>query len=151
MTEPTEGQPALAEPKKPVRRKSTTPRAPGKPRRAKASDSDSPLIDGGAEPPNPATAPAIETAPEPTPAVAQQPVVPEVTDPPAAPMASMAPEPEPRLRASPRPRLGDEEQIEDAAQILSRITSAPLSAAETVRENNARFAPRPQPQRHGSF
>jgi transcription termination factor Rho len=151
MTEPTEGQPALAEPKKPTRRKSTASRA-GKPRAEKPSDSELPLA-GAAEketlpaetaPPG-GNAPAVDTTLDPKeqaataiPAAAEQPSAPPPQ--PAAP----APAPEPHRR------FPDEDQIEDAAQILSRITSAPLSAAETMRENNARFAPRPQqrPERY---
>jgi len=123
MTEPTEGEPALAETKK--RRKPATPRAAGKPRGEKSGDSELPL-DGAA----PEAAPAVNSAPVEAPAAAQQP-------------APRAPEAPARFPASTH---RDEEQIEDAAQILSRITSAPLSAAETVRENNARFAPRQQRQ-----
>ena len=134
MTEPTEGQPALAEPKKPVRRKTATPRA-GKPRREKAEELP---LDGTPQ----MEAPANHAAPEPAPVAAEQ-AVPAA---PAAPVPKAAPAP-----SAPSPRFPDsvhrdEEQIEDAAQILSRITSAPLSASETARENNARFAPRPQRQ-----
>jgi transcription termination factor Rho len=60
----------------------------------------------------------------------------------------------PAQQASPRfPASGktDEGQVEDAAQILSRITSAPLSQSETARENNARFAPRPQERQQDRY
>jgi transcription termination factor Rho len=133
MTEPTEGQPALAEPKKTVRRKSATPRAAGKTRRPKTGDSELPLDDAPASAPAAAqpareAAPALESVPGEAPA-APAPV--------AAPAA-------PRFPASIH---RDEEQIEDAAQILRGITSAPLSAAETIREANARNnPPRPQQQ-----
>jgi transcription termination factor Rho len=141
MTEPTEGQPALAEPKKTVRRKSATPRAAAKPRRAKAADTELALDDGAQN-----AAPSVEVAPEQLPVTKMEASAPE-------PAATPAPAPEtpaapaPIRQASPRfPESvhNDEGQIEDAAQILSRITSAPLSQAETMRENNARFAPRPQ-------
>jgi transcription termination factor Rho len=138
MSEPTEGQPALAEPKKTVRRKSPTSRASGKSPRAKSADSELPLEDAAGNP-----APSAGPAPEPEPAAAQQPI------PPITPIPPISPQPEPSPRF-PDSVHRDEEQIEDAAQILSRITSAPLSAAETIRENNARFAPRP-PQRQERY
>jgi transcription termination factor Rho len=145
MTEPTEGQPALEEPKKTVRRKPATPRAGGKPRRAKADDSTLAAGDNGAVPAPPAPAPEPIAAPAPVepppPVTAQQPAVIEPVPPAPAPQV-----------ARPASIHRDEDQIEDAAQILSRITSAPLTAAETVRENNARMAPRPQQQqRHERF
>jgi transcription termination factor Rho len=116
MTEQPEGQPTLAEPKKTVRRKS------GKPRSHKTEEA--PVSEAA-----PDGATAIENAPAPpTPAPVPAP------EPPAAQAPLRQPSP-------PRP---DDEQIEDAAQILSRITSAPLSAAETARENNSRLAPRAQ-------
>jgi transcription termination factor Rho len=136
MTDPTEAHPPLEEPRKTVRRKSATPRA-GKTRRPKAGDSEPPL-DGAAAPPSDAT-------PEVAPAAVQQP---------SAPPQPAIPEPPPTIQTAPRmpPTLHrDEDQIEDAAQILSRITSAPLSAAETVRENNARLAPRPQQHRQERY
>ena len=152
MTEPTEAQPALAEPKKTVRRKSATPRAAAKPRRAKAADTELALDDGAQN-----AAPPVEAAPEQAPVTAveassrPEPAPYAPTAPAAAPYASAAPAapvaPAPIQQPSPRfPESvhNDEGQIEDAAQILSRITSAPLSQAETARENNARFAPRPQ-------
>jgi transcription termination factor Rho len=132
MIDPTEGQPALAEPKKTARRKSPTSRAAGKTPRGKASDSELPLDDAPAN-----AAPVIDSAPAEPPAAERQPAAPPQS---AAPAPAPAPAPSPRFPSVHR----DEDQIEDAAQILSRITSAPLSAAETVRENNARFAPRPQ-------
>jgi transcription termination factor Rho len=143
MTEPTEGQPALAEPKKTARRKSATPRA-AKPRPAKAADSEQPQtqIDGVAADPTP----AIRTAPDgaiTAPQIAQQPVAPQ----PVAPVPPI-PQAAPLVPATVH---RDEEQIEDAAQILSRITSAPLSAAETIRENNARFAPPRAQQRQERY
>jgi transcription termination factor Rho len=142
MTEPNEGQPALAEPKKTPRRRSPSSRAAGKPRPSNPPDSELPL-DGNtpAAPPAPPTPPTASSAPgEPAPAALVQ------------PSAPAAPAPEP---SQPSPRFPasvhrDEEQIEDAAQILSRITSAPLSASETIRENNARLNPRPQ-QRQDRF
>jgi transcription termination factor Rho len=151
MIDPTEAEPALAEPKKPARRKSTTPRAAGKPRRAKAApESELPLQDGAAsasvtEPASaaPVAAP-VETPvqPEPQPAAEQAPI---------APPQAMAPAParSPRFPESNAPQ--DRDQIEDAAQILSRITSAPLSAAETQRENNARNQPQRPPQQHQGY
>ena len=145
MTDPTEAQPALEDPKKPVRRKPATPRVAGKPRRAKTSDSELPLDDAPQE-----AAPAIvEAAPQQAPAAPQQ----APAAPPDAPVAAQQPPPPPPPRApDPSPRFPaparDEGQIEDAAQILSRITSAPLSAAETMRENNARSGQRPQQQQH---
>jgi len=133
MTEPTEDQPELAETKKPIRRRSASPRAAGKPRRGKTADV--PLENGAVEAaPANDSAPVINSVPEPAPAAAQQP------SPPPEPVAPAPVPAAPRFATVHR----DEEQIEDAAQILSRITSAPLSAAETTRENNARFAPRPQ-------
>jgi transcription termination factor Rho len=147
MTEPTEGQPALAEPKKTARRKSATPRA-AKPRPAKAADSEQPQtqIDGVAADPTPAirTAPdGAITAPQIAPQAIEQPVAPEPVAP-APPVPQAAP-------LVPATVHRDEEQIEDAAQILSRITSAPLSAAETIRENNARFAPPRAQQRQERY
>jgi len=145
MTDPTEAQPALEDPKKPVRRKPATPRVAGKPRRAKTSDSELPLDDAPQE-----AAPAIvEAAPQQAPAAPQQapaapPDTPVAAQPPPPPPPPRAPDPSPRFPAPAR----DEGQIEDAAQILSRITSAPLSAAETMRENNARSGQRPQQQQH---
>jgi len=130
MTEPTEGQPALAEPKKTVRRKSATPRAAGKPRREKGDESELPLEEQ-AQTAAPA-ADAAPAAPEPP-----APATPVAEEPAAAPAAQPAPRPPASVHR-------DEGQIEDAAQILSRITSAPLSQAETMRENNARNSPRPQ-------
>jgi transcription termination factor Rho len=132
MTEPTEGQPALAEPKKTTRRKSATPRATAKSRSAKASHSELPLGDDAGQIGLINPAPPAEEAP-------------------AAAREAATPQPEPAPAAAPAPRFPatphhDEDQIEDAAQILSRITSAPLSPAETMRENNARFAPRPPQQ-----
>jgi transcription termination factor Rho len=148
MIDPTEAEPTLAEPKKPARRKSSTPRAAGaKTRRTKAaSESELPLQDGAtaeAAPATPVSAPIeavrpIEPAPQPAPVAAQQP-----------PAAVAAPTPAPTPAPAPSPRFpeNDQSQIEDAAQILSRITSAPLSAAETQRENNARNQQqRPQQQ-----
>jgi len=151
MIEPTEGQPTLAEPKKPARRKSATPRGAGKSRADKTTGPE-PALDGAAEMPANMSANAVEPAPELAPAPVQQvspapePATPEPTPvaahfAPAAPVA--APDGATRF---PAPVRRDEDQIEDAAQILSRITSAPLSAAEVSRENNPRFAPRPQRQ-----
>ena len=163
MTESTEGQPALAEPKKTTRRKAASPRAASattRPRRAKAEpelplDGDStasqipaPIIEKAAEP-APALQPVVaEAAPVAVAAAIAAPVTASEAVVPA-PVAAPAPIAAP-AEASPRFPAAvhhDEGQIEDAAQILSRITSAPLSVAETARENNARFAPRPQ-QRH---
>jgi transcription termination factor Rho len=152
MTDPTEAQPALEEPKKTPRRKSATPRAAAKSRSAKTSDSELPLNDAPQADAQQAPAPAIvEAAPQQPPAVLQQPPAapPEppaaIQQPPSPPQPS-APAPNASPRFLPTGVHRDEEQIEDAAQILSRITSAPLSAAETQREN-ARSAPRP-PQQH---
>jgi len=145
MTEPTEGQPALAEPKKTVRRKSTTPRAT-KARRTKTEAAETPLENpaeqapvANIEQPSPVT--EVQQAPAPAP-VAETPVQAVQAAPAAAPAAVSAPaaQESPRFPASVH---RDEEQIEDAAQILSRITSAPLSQAE----ENARLAPRPQQER----
>jgi transcription termination factor Rho len=95
-------------------------------------------------------APAVDTTPA---QCAPEPVLAPPPEP--VPQAAPAPAPEAIQAAAPAPARPDDQQIEDAAQILSRITSAPLSAAETQRENNARFAPRPpqqQPQqRHERF
>ncbi|MGA3169594.1 MAG: transcription termination factor Rho [Chthoniobacteraceae bacterium] len=136
MTEPTEGQPALAEQKKTARRKSPS-RGAGKSRAPK--EGGLPAGDDAQD-----AAAAIEnSAPDPAsaePAVAEQPIAP------LAP-APVQPAPVPVQEAPARYPSSvhhDEDQIEDAAQILLRITSAPLSPAETVRENNARFAPRNQ-------
>src|SRR5208282_5757106 len=108
----------------------------------KTAESELPL-DGVAAPEAPAIEAAPIAAPEPEPVAAQQiapPPEPVVAPPPALAIEAIPP----RFPASIH---RDEEQIEDAAQILSRITSAPLSAAETQRnENNARFAPRQQRQ-----
>jgi transcription termination factor Rho len=142
MTEPTEGQPTLAEPKKTVRRKSATPRAT-KARPSKAGESElsndgtTPMAGSATEAPVAEPAQPESTAPV-MPAIPAEP-------PPAAPHA----EPAPQFIPAPRPASThrDEGQIEDAAQILSRITSAPLSEAEVQRESNARNAPR-QPQQH---
>ena len=141
MIDPTEAEPALAEPKKTVRRKPSTPRAAGKTRRAKTADAELPLAESAAAPvqPDAPAAPVTQAAP-----VAPAPVAQE------QPAQYAAPAPAPQSAPSPRfpePVAHDRDQIEDAAQILSRITSAPLSAAETARENNARTAPqRPQQQ-----
>jgi transcription termination factor Rho len=150
MTEPTEGQPALAEPKKPARRKSTTPR---KPRAKKGDEVAAAETDGATQPELIVEAkPAAETVAQPAPAAPEIPAVealPPAAAPAPAPIAPVAeaPRPAPRVHR-------DEDQIEDAAQILSRITSAPLSAAEVSRsENNARLQqqqPRPE-QRHDRF
>ena len=143
MIDPTEAEPALAEPKKTVRRKPSTPRAAGKTRRAKTADAELPLAESAAAPvqPDAPAAPVTQAAP-----VAPAPVAQE------QPAQYAAPAPAPQSAPSPRfpePVAHDRDQIEDAAQILSRITSAPLSAAETARENNARTAPqRPQQQQH---
>jgi transcription termination factor Rho len=154
MTEPTEGQPTLAEPKKPTRRKTATPRA-GKPRAPKAAANElstdgvvesAPVVTRSAtEEPIVNAAPAMESEPvkqattpvEQAPAAVAQPV--EVLK--AEPPTNSTPAESPRFPATVH---HDEGQIEDAAQILSRITSAPMSAVETSRENNARNAPRPQ-------
>jgi len=142
MTEPTEGQPTLAEPKKTVRRKSATPRAT-KARRPKADESE--LSNDGTEGLIGASNKAPEAAPaQPESAAPAMPAAP-AEPPPAVQQA----EPAPQFNSAPRPpsQHQDEGQIEDAAQILSRITSAPLSEAEVQRESNARNAPRP-PQQH---
>jgi len=158
MIDPTEAEPALAETKKTVRRKSSTPRAGGRPRRKTASESELPLQDATAgATPEPAVeapvAPPIEavtqSAPalQPTPTVAEQtPVAPPQS---AAPVPAPAPAPSPRFPENNFPK--DHDQIEDAAQILSRITSAPLSAAETQRENNARNQPQRPPQQQQGY
>jgi transcription termination factor Rho len=150
MIDPTEAEPALAEPKKTVRRKSTAPRAGGKTRRKTASESELPLQDGVAQatpepaPQSPAPVEAvtkIEAAPQPAPAAAERP--------PVAPPQAAAPAPSPRFPETTRPK--DHDQIEDAAQILSRITSAPLSAAETQRADNARNQPQRPPQQQQGY
>jgi transcription termination factor Rho len=152
MIEPNEAQPTLAEPKKPARRKSATPRAAGK-SRANKNAAPEPAIDGAADGASELPPTVVEAAPEQAPAPVQQvspapqPAAPEpapaiAESAPAAPVA--APDATPRFLP---PVRRDEDQIEDAAQILSRITSAPLSAAEVSRENNPpRFTPRPQRQ-----
>src|SRR5271166_5009135 len=156
MIDPTEAEPALAEPKKTVRRKSSTPRAGGRTRRKTASESELPLQEATAEAtPEPALdAPAaapepveavtkIEAAPQPEPVAAEQaPIVPPQA-------AAPAPATSPRFPENNLPQ--DRDQIEDAAQILSRITSAPLSAAETQRENNARNQPQRPPQQQQGY
>jgi transcription termination factor Rho len=135
MIDPTEAEPAMAEPKKTERRKSTTPRGGARPRRTKAAaDSELPLQD----------APNIEApASAPVEAVAKTESAP-VTEPPQATAPAPAPVPSPRVPQ-------DHDQIEDAAQILSRITSAPLSPAETQRENNARNQPQRPPQQQQGY
>jgi transcription termination factor Rho len=159
MIDPTEAKPALAEPKKTVRRKSTTPRATARTRRTKAaSESELPLQDG-------AEAPAASTASQPIASATETPVqpipqAPEAAAPQAEPAAAEQPVTPPRAAApapAPSPRFPennpaqDRDQIEDAAQILSRITSAPLSAAETQRENNARNQPQRPPQQQQGY
>jgi transcription termination factor Rho len=133
MTEPTEGQPALAaEPKKPVRRRTT--RVSEKSRREKTAELPLPEAPANAGDGVQAQAPAAVREPEP-----QAPPAP-------APHPAAAPDPAPVPLQRPSAHR-DEDQIEDAAQILSRITSAPLSPSETQREANARYAPRQH--RHG--
>jgi transcription termination factor Rho len=147
MIEPTESQPTLAEPKKPARRKSATPRGAGKTRATKAAAAE-PIENGAVEVP----ANSVEAAPQEAPVTAQQvspapqPSAPEPAPAPVA--AESAPAPANDGARFSAPARQDDGQIEDAAQILSRITSAPLSAAEVHRENNPnpRYAPRPQRQ-----
>ncbi|HEX4085753.1 MAG TPA: transcription termination factor Rho [Chthoniobacteraceae bacterium] len=139
MTEPTEGQPTLAEPKKTTRRKSASPRAGGKTRRTKAAATTDEL-------------PLEVTAAEQAPKVATAPSAPKA----AAPAPVAEPEPQPAPAPAPvsrqqAPASHDADQIEDAAQILSRITSAPLSPAETEREANRVNNPRPPQQRQERF
>ena len=156
MIEPTEGEPTLAEPKKPARRKSA-PRA-AKSRQAKgAAETELPL-DGTSN----MEAPAIEAAPKEiapaAPPVAAQPELKQPADGQAAPAPGQA-APAAPVQSAPAPSAPrfetvhrDEEQIEDAAQIMRGITSAPLSVAETARENSARFTPRPQqPQQQRGY
>jgi transcription termination factor Rho len=142
MTEPTEGQPTLAEPKKTTRRKPAARRTGSGTRRAKSTpEAELPLevstTAAPAAPSAPAAEPIAESAPVPVQAAAPAPAPRE-----AAPVQSA-------------PRPSDVDQIEDAAQILSRITSAPLTAAETVRNEANRseasrsegnYTPRPQQQ-----
>jgi transcription termination factor Rho len=146
MIDPTEAEPALAETKRTVRRKASAPRAGGKTRRkTAASESELPLQEAPAE----AT---VQATPEPateTPAAAPQPAPVAAEQPPIAPPQAAAPAPSPRFPETNLPK--DHDQIEDAAQILSRITSAPLSAAETQRENNARNQPQRPPQQHQGY
>jgi transcription termination factor Rho len=145
MIEPNEGQPTLAEPKKPARRRSATPRGAGKSRTQKNANTEI-AVDGAAEAPANAAEAAPEQVTAPAPAQQVSPA-PEPPAPAAIESAPAAPATAPDgPTRTPPPVRRDEDQIEDAAQILSRITSAPLSAAEASRENNARFAPRPQRQ-----
>ncbi len=120
MTEPNEDQPALAEQKRPARRK-PSPRGKSRAPKADGAATGEMIAQDGAEP-------VAAAAPEAAPAAAE-----------AAPVATPAPAPAPMARP-------DDDQIEDAAQILSRITSAPLSPSEALRgtEQQQRYTPRGQ-------